>query len=90
MRAKNERIGGSPSRVTRRVATLSYTSVSRMLSICGSNDASAIHKTRAGIRPAALSLPARYIHSPAASVRLSDLENTLALLKILSRELCEL
>ena len=58
--------------------------------ICGSNDASAIHKTRAGIRPAAVSLPARYIHSPAASVRLSDLENTLALLKILSRELCEL
>ena len=58
--------------------------------ICGSNDASAIHRTRAGIRPAAVSLPARYIHSPAATVKISDAENTLRLLKILSRELCEL
>lgn len=57
--------------------------------ICGGNDAAAIHKARGGIRPVAVSLPARYIHSPYATLKLSDTENTLALVKILSRRLCE-
>lgn len=57
--------------------------------ICGGNDAEAIHKARGGIRPVAISLPARYIHSPYATLKLSDAENALALIKILSRKLCE-
>ncbi len=57
--------------------------------ICGGNDAAEIHKTRAGIRPAAISVPTRYIHSPAATAKISDIESCLKLLKILSRELCE-
>lgn len=59
-------------------------------SICGFNDAKFIHQARGGIRPVAVSLPARYIHSPYASIRLSDAENTAALLKILSTKLCEI
>ncbi|MBR5310616.1 MAG: M20/M25/M40 family metallo-hydrolase [Oscillospiraceae bacterium] len=58
--------------------------------ICGGNDAEAIHKARGGIRPVAVSLPARYIHSPYATLKISDMENTLALIKILSKNLCEL
>ena len=57
--------------------------------ICGFNDARAIHKTRGGIRPVAVSLPARYIHSPYSSIRLSDAEKTVELIKILSRDLAE-
>ncbi len=58
--------------------------------ICGGNDAEAIHKTRGGIRPVAVSLPARYIHSPYATIKLSDAENMISLIRILSRELCEI
>ena len=58
--------------------------------ICGFNDAKFIHQARGGIRPAAVSLPARYIHSPYASIKLSDAEHTISLIKILSRELCEI
>lgn len=57
--------------------------------ICGENSAEAIHKARGGIRPAAVSLPVRYIHSPYAALKLSDAKNTVALIKILSRKLCE-
>lgn len=55
--------------------------------IAGANDSEAIHKSRAGVRPAAVSLPARYIHSPVTTLRIEDLENTLRLLTILRGEL---
>ena len=58
--------------------------------ICGFNDAKFIHQARGGIRPVAVSLPARYIHSPYATINLSDAKNTISLIKILSRELCEI
>ena len=58
--------------------------------ICGFNDAKFIHQARGGIRPVAVSLPARYIHSPYATINLSDAENTVSLIRILSRELCEI
>ena len=58
--------------------------------IYGFNDAKFIHQARGGIRPVAVSLPARYIHSPYASIKLSDVEHTVSLIKILSRELCEI
>jgi putative aminopeptidase FrvX len=45
----------------------------------GGTDAGAIHKARAGIPSVSVSVPARYLHTPAAIARLSDWENTLAL-----------
>jgi len=57
--------------------------------ICGFNDAKFIHQSRGGVRPVAVSLPARYIHSPYASIRLCDAENSIALIRLLSKRLCE-
>jgi len=45
----------------------------------GGTDADAIHKHRSGIPSASLSVPARYLRSPASICRLSDWENTLVL-----------
>ena len=45
----------------------------------GGTDAGAIHKARAGIPSVSISIPARYLHTPAAIARLSDWQNTLAL-----------
>jgi putative aminopeptidase FrvX len=45
----------------------------------GGTDAGAIHKTRLGIPSVSVSVPARYLHTPASVARLSDWENTLAL-----------
>lgn len=45
----------------------------------GGTDAGAIHKQRAGIPSLSISVPGRYLHSPASLVRLSDWENTLKL-----------
>jgi putative aminopeptidase FrvX len=45
----------------------------------GGTDAGAIHRTRTGIPSVSISVPARYLHTPAAIARLSDWENTLAL-----------
>ncbi len=46
----------------------------------GSTDASAIHRQQAGIPSVSVSVPGRYPHSAASIARLSDWENTLALL----------
>ena len=45
----------------------------------GGTDAGAIHKQRAGIPSLSISVPGRYLHSPASISRLSDWQNTLAL-----------
>lgn len=45
----------------------------------GSTDAAAIHKQRSGIPSISVSVPGRYLHTPAALARLSDWKNTLAL-----------
>ncbi len=47
----------------------------------GGNDAGAIHKARGGIPSLGISVPARYIHSPAALISVSDLENTVKLVR---------
>ncbi len=47
----------------------------------GSTDAGRLHLTREGIPSVALAVPARYIHSPAALLSLSDYDNTLHLMK---------
>lgn len=45
----------------------------------GGTDAGAIHKQREGIPSLSISVPARYIHSPAALARLDDWQNTFRL-----------
>lgn len=45
----------------------------------GGTDAGAIHKVRSGIPSVSVSVPGRYAHTAAAIARLSDWENTLAL-----------
>ncbi len=45
----------------------------------GGTDAGAVHKQRAGIPSVSISVPGRYPHTPACMARLSDWENTLAL-----------
>jgi len=46
----------------------------------GGTDAGIIHKQRAGIPSISVSVPGRYLHTPVSLARLSDWENTLALL----------
>jgi endoglucanase len=48
----------------------------------GGTDAGAIHKQREGIPSISVSVPARYHHSPAAIARLSDWQDTLALIAV--------
>lgn len=49
--------------------------------VSGGNDAGSIHKTGVGVRTAALSVPTRYLHSPACVASLDDYESL--------RDLCE-
>ena len=44
--------------------------------VVGGNDAGAIHKSRAGVRTIAVSLPCRYIHSPLGMITKEDLTST--------------
>jgi tetrahedral aminopeptidase len=46
----------------------------------GSTDGATIHRQRSGIPTVAISVPGRYIHTPAAIARLEDWKNSLALL----------
>lgn len=48
--------------------------------VAGGNDAGAIQLERGGTRVAAISLPCRYIHSPACVLNKQDVDNTLRLL----------
>ena len=47
----------------------------------GGTDAGAIHLSRTGVPSVALSVPCRYIHSPAAVASLNDFDHALALLR---------
>lgn len=42
--------------------------------VAGGNDAGAIHVSRGGVRTIAVSVPVRYIHSPACMAEISDIE----------------
>ena len=44
--------------------------------IAGGNDSAAIHKAVGGVRTIALSLPCRYLHSPACVIKEKDLHST--------------
>ncbi|MDL1895431.1 M42 family metallopeptidase [Anaerolineae bacterium CFX7] len=47
--------------------------------LVGSTDAGILHRVRGGVPSAVLSVPARYIHSPAAVISLDDFQNALKL-----------
>jgi endoglucanase len=49
--------------------------------LVGSTDAGVLHRTRAGVPSAVVSLPARYIHSPAAVISLDDYNNAVRLMR---------
>ena len=47
--------------------------------VAGGNDAGAIHISGKGVRTLAVSVPCRYLHSPACVIESADLESTYAL-----------
>ncbi len=47
--------------------------------IAGGNDSGAVHLTREGVRTLAISVPCRYLHSPACTAQVRDMEQCLAL-----------
>ncbi|MBW8012444.1 MAG: M42 family metallopeptidase [Chloroflexi bacterium] len=51
----------------------------RQPGVVGGTDAGAIHLQRSGIPSISISVPARYLHTPASLIRLADWRNTLAL-----------
>ncbi|MCQ2463200.1 MAG: M42 family peptidase [Clostridia bacterium] len=55
--------------------------------VAGGNDAGAIHKSTAGVRIAAVSLPCRYIHSAGCVADIDDMENVYRLVKKLGEEM---
>ncbi|MBX7244764.1 MAG: M42 family metallopeptidase [Candidatus Sumerlaeaceae bacterium] len=54
--------------------------------ISGGTDAARIHISRGGVLTGVISVPCRYIHSPHATLRLSDFENTVLLGAAFARE----
>jgi endoglucanase len=55
----------------------------------GGTDAGAVHMAREGIPSAAVSIPARYIHSPAAILDLADFWNSIKLVQATLKQLPE-
>ncbi len=58
--------------------------------VAGGNDSRAIHKAVGGIRTAAISVPTRYLHTPACVMKLSDVGAAAELAGLLAERLCEL
>ena len=52
----------------------------------GGTDAGAIHLTRRGVLAGVVSVPCRFIHSPASTLRLDDLEHTVRLTEAFVRQ----
>ena len=55
--------------------------------LVGSTDAGELHRVRGGVPCAVVSLPARYIHSPAAIISLDDFNNALKLMRAVLKQL---
>ena len=58
--------------------------------IAGGNDSGAIHKAAGGIRTAAISVPTRYLHSPACVMKKEDVEASARLAQLLFEKLAVL
>jgi tetrahedral aminopeptidase len=57
----------------------------REVLLIGGTDAKAIQSVRAGVPTGAISIPARYVHSPSEMVDYSDVQNTVKLLTAVLR-----
>lgn len=57
--------------------------------VAGGNDSGAIHTAVGGIKTVALSVPCRYLHSPACVIKRSDAEATAEMCRVMFKELCE-
>ena len=57
--------------------------------VAGGNDAGAIHKSRGGVKVLTVSVPCRYLHSPACVIKHSDAEESLKLIKAMAEEFAE-
>lgn len=55
--------------------------------VYGGNDARSIQVARGGVRCIAVSMPCRYIHSPACVLKVEDIENTARLVRVLSQRM---
>lgn len=58
--------------------------------VAGGNDSGAIHISRGGVRTLAISVPCRYLHSPASAAKVSDMEASAKLAEILMEKACML
>lgn len=58
--------------------------------VYGKNNAAAFHKAVGGIKPVSVEIPVRYTHSPYSVLKISDCEETVKLVKLLSKKLCEI
>lgn len=54
--------------------------------VAGGNDAGAIHKSRGGVKVLTVSVPCRYLHSPACVIRYSDAQESMKLIKTVAEE----
>lgn len=55
--------------------------------VTGGNDAGSINLSRGGVKTIALSVPCRYLHTPAGIISRNDLENTYKLALLLAEEI---
>lgn len=55
--------------------------------VAGGNNAGSIHKSRAGVRTLAVSVPCRYIHSASCLADLRDIEASAALVRAMAEEI---
>lgn len=60
------------------------------LGVFGGNNAASLHKARGGVRPMAVSMPCRYLHTPSCVLKTEDILSTRELLVCLIRELGKL
>lgn len=58
--------------------------------VAGGNDSGAIHISRGGVRTLAISVPCRYLHSPASAAKVSDMEASAKLAEIMIEKACML
>ncbi len=58
--------------------------------VAGGNDSGAIHVTKGGVRTLAVSIPCRYLHSPACAAKISDMENAARLAELMIEKMCML
>lgn len=56
--------------------------------VAGGNNSGAIHTSRGGVRTLAISVPCRYIHSPASVADTNDIENALKLAEYMLNGIC--